>query len=286
MSFVHNNQRYPTIYNQQTMDQAQSSKQLFNNPVNQFISEQTKKLPFKQEGGGDVFVVYERRPYYHYSSSFHVDNSTNIYTGSGLRVQNQRNNQAAALVIATIVTTVATFLAAKYYNEYKAIKEDIDNVQDFKDTLVQMPGHDHLDALKKVTNLRLKELDSAKAYVLAKSAIVISTLVSGIFLGIAALAAPELMAAGAIATGLSLLAGVFTWSFERYDSAPKKIAEAVRDQLNYLKNQTQAIPLFREQTQQTEQTRVPHMTNEGNAGRRERAPKNEFEGEDFVLAPK
>lgn len=244
MSFVHNNQTYPKIYNPATMDHAPSSKQLFNNKVNSFISEQTKKLPFKQEQRqGTVVYVYDRRPYYYHSSSFHIDNSTNFITEGGVQAQNKRNNQVLGVIVAAIVTSVATFLAAKYYNEYQAIKEDIDDVKDFKSFIKKAPENDHVDSLRTVSKLRLSELNSAKTYILAKSAVVISSLVSGIFLGIAALATPELMAAGAILTGLSLLAGIFVWSFEHFDRHPKKIAECVRTQLNYLQDQRRPIPV-------------------------------------------
>lgn len=247
MSFVHhNNSTYPKIYNPATMDQAQTSQQLFSFTVNEFIKEQTKKLPFVDKSGGrGGYVVYERRPYYDYTS-FNIDNSVNNYTADGLKVQHKRNDQVLALFIASIVVGIATFLTAKFYHENKEINKNIDDVKEFKyflGSVDQDPKHEHLNALNKVTKLRLQELDSAKAYVQTKLAIVISALASGIFLGIAALAAPELMAIGAIVTGVSLLAGVFAWSFEYFDSTPKKIAEKVRSQLEFLKEQTRPVSI-------------------------------------------
>lgn len=229
------------------MDYAEKSDQLFSFPVNQFIQEQTEKLPFetKHDGFGRGYVVYERRSYYDYSS-LNIDNSVNLYTAEGLKAQNQRNNRTLAFIIASIVTTIATILVVKFYHENKAINEDINDIKEFKYFLGSVDDDNaqaHLHALKKVVKLRLQELDSAKAYVQSKLVIVISALASGIFLGIAALAAPELMVIGAIVTGISLLAGVFAWSFEYYDKSPKKIAKKVRSQLDFLKAQTQPISI-------------------------------------------
>lgn len=235
---------YPGIYNYHQMDNAKKSEQLFSRDINEFITAQTKKLPFPeyQLNNPEVKYVYERRPYY-YHSSFYVHQETNYFTKGALKVQHQRNNQALALGVATLVTVVASYFLGYYINEYKAIKEDIEEIQKFKDNTPQIHEHPHLNALHDIAKSKLKELDVAKAYNLAKLSITISALVSGIFLGLAALAAPELMAIGAIMTGLSLIAGTITWSLAKFDREPEKIANKVREQLDYLNEQTKPIPL-------------------------------------------
>lgn len=241
MSFEYNNKAYPGIYNADTMNYATNSTELFSAEVNAFINQQTEKLPFKENHSkGQTVYIYQTRSYC--CTSVNIDNSIN--TGSSVKAKNERSNQVLALIIAGIVAAVGTYLAAKYTQQIDGIKEDMEEVQEFKAGLPNIPGHKHLDALHKITNLRLKELNNAKTFLQTKLAITVVTVASAILLGIAALAAPELMVAGAIATGLSLLAGIFTWTYAAYDRTPQKIAEGVRDQLNFLKQETIPAPLF------------------------------------------
>lgn len=246
MSSVNNNPLYSEtgIYNTRIRDREEKNElfnELFNDNVNTFL------IPLHNEHirknlNEYPIIVSPHRSYYP-NSSFVVDNSVNIWSENAIKAQQQYTKRATGFAAGSIVTIVATYLAVELYHRYQALLTETTKTLDFKCSLAPFPGHAHYDMLKKVTNERLNEIELAKQYVLAKSAVVISSFVSGLFLAIAALSAPELMAAGAIFTGLSLLGGIAVWSAEHFDESPKIVANTVRNLLKDLKRAKQPIEL-------------------------------------------
>lgn len=245
------NNNFPPIYSEKAMAwsnpgfayQKFTYDKLFDPKIVAFINAQADELPFKQEQKNNETVQVYHRPVYSKSSTLVIDNSVNVNTRGSIEAQNKRDNQVAALMVATIVGTLFSIVSAKLYHQNNAINDNIDDLKDFKRSLPKnSANHPHLQDLHKIVKLRLSELNTAKNYVIAKSTIAVVAVVSAIFLGISALAAPELMAIGAIATGLSVLAGIFTWSLEAFSPQPEKIARTVRDLLSNLKSATTAVP--------------------------------------------
>lgn len=235
---------YPGIYNINNFRCARSGQELFNDKVNEFIGKQIEKLPFKdyEPNRPQVIYVYQRRPYFYSSSFFSIRNETNIFTPGSIEAKNKRDNQVLAALVSAVVAFVASYLLGYYVNEYKSINEEVEDIEEFKNILPKNQGHKHLEALEEIAKLRLKELHNAKGYTVAKLAITVSTLASAIFLGIAALAAPELMGLAAIVTGLNLVAGTIIGSLSYFDKGAEKIAIAVRKQLDFLSEVSRPLP--------------------------------------------